>query len=74
MTKQKECKYIKKWCTEATVTWAAIQEFIKPLNWLKDVSFLNWSDSSFYVSETYYLKEFNPYRVVLTVGICAVLL
>jgi hypothetical protein len=50
------------------------QEFIKLLNWLKDISFLKWSGSSFQVFEAYYLKEFNPYRVVLTVGICAVLL
>jgi hypothetical protein len=45
---------------------SAIQEFIKPLNWLKDASFLKWSDSSFQVSKAYYRKEFNPYRVVLT--------
>ena len=40
------------------------------------LSWLRWSGSSFQVFEAYgrYLKEFNPYRVVLTVRICAVLL
>jgi hypothetical protein len=26
------------------------------------------------IAKAYYRKEFNPYRVVLTVGLCAVLL
>ena len=37
-------------------------EFIKLLNWLKDVSFLKWSGSSFQVVEAYYLKDTGSYR------------